>query len=243
MKVKKATNDFQAMTCLIIDDNPLARLALRNMVADVEGLQLAGECESALQAFNFLQKTPADLLLLDVEMPGMNGLELLQSLEKQPLVILITSKTEYAVDGFDQEVVDYIVKPVAMPRLLKAVQRAQERHKAAQPATFHEMGTDHLFARVNNQLLRIDFNDILFVQALGDYVVFQTAEKKHPVHLTMKAVEERLPAGRFLRVHRSYIVALDKIANVEQNSLQIGKHIVPVSEGFKAELMRQLNVI
>lgn len=231
------------MTCLIIDDNPLARLALRNMASEIEGLQLAGECESAMQAFNFLQKTPCDLLLLDVEMPGMNGLELLQSLEHQPLAILITSKTEYAVEGFDLQVVDYIVKPVAQSRLLKAVQRAMERQAAMQPAAVHEMATDHLFARVNNQLLRIDFKDILFVQALGDYVVFQTEGKKYPVHLTMKAVEERLPNNRFLRVHRSYIINLDKIFNMEQNSLQVGQHIVPVAEKSKAELMQRMNVI
>ena len=231
------------MTCLIVDDNPLARLALRNMASEIEGLQLAGECESAMEAFNFLQKNPADLLLLDVELPGMSGLELLKSLDHQPLAILITSKADYAVEGFDLQVVDYIVKPVALPRLLKAVQRAMERFEAQRPASVEELGPSHLFARVNNQLLRIDFDDILFVQALGDYVVFQTANKKHPVHLTMKAVEERLPASRFLRVHRSYIVALKKIANVEQNSLLIGKHIVPVSEHYKGELMQKLNVI
>ena len=231
------------MTCLIIDDNPLARLALRNMASEIEGLQLAGECESAMEAFNFLQKNPADLLLLDVELPGMSGLELLKSLDHQPLAILITSKTDYAVEGFDLQVVDYIVKPVALPRLLKAVQRAMERFEAQHPASAEELGASHLFARVNNQLLRIDFDDVLFVQALGDYVVFQTTGKKHPVHLTMKAVEERLPASRFLRVHRSYIVALNKIANLEQNSLLVGKHIVPVSENYKGELMQKLNVI
>ncbi|MCB0567084.1 MAG: response regulator transcription factor [Phaeodactylibacter sp.] len=231
------------MTCLIVDDNPLARLALRNMASEIEGLQLAGECESAIDAFNFLQKTPADLLLLDVELPGMSGLELLKSLDHQPLAILITSKTDYAVEGFDLQVVDYIVKPVALPRLLKAVQRAMERFEAHYPPGAEELGPSYLFARVNNQLLRIDFDDVLFVQALGDYVVFQTADKKHPVHLTMKAVEERLPPSRFLRVHRSYIVALNKIANLEQNSLLVGKHIVPVSENYKGELMQKLNVI
>lgn len=221
------------MNCLIVDDNPMARLALRNMVSDIEDLQLAGECESAIQAYNFIQKTPTDLLLLDVEMPGMSGLDLLGSLEEQPLVILITSKTDYAVEGFDLEVVDYIVKPVSMPRLLKAVQRAKDRNVAHSPANLHEMGADHLFVRVENQLIRIDFKDILFVQALGDYVVFQTEKKKYPVHLTLAAVEEKLPAEHFIRTHRSYLIAIDKIENVEQNSLQIAQHIIPVSESNK----------
>jgi two-component system, LytTR family, response regulator len=224
------------MTCLIIDDNPLARLALRNMTSEMEGLQLVGECESALQAYNFLQTKPCDLLLLDVEMPGISGLELLESLDHQPLVILVTSKTEYAVEGFEMQVVDYLVKPVTMPRLLKAVNRALEHYQIAKPV-------NHLFARVDNLLVRIDFQDILFVHALGDYVVFQTEEKKYPVHLTMKAVEERLPRNHFLRVHRSYIVALDKIVNLEQNSLLIGTHAVPVSEKAKGELLQRLNIL
>ena len=220
----------------------MARLALRNMMEDIEAMQLAGECESAIEAFNLLQKTPADLLLLDVEMPGMSGLELLQSLETQPLVILITSKTDYAVEGFNLEVVDYIVKPVALPRLLKAVQRAKDRW-AGTPTEVQQLGPDHLFVRIENQLLRIDFEDILLVQALGDYVVFQTEKKKYPVHLTMKAVEEKLPADRFLRVHRSYIVAVDKIENLEQNSLKIASHIVPVSENNKKRLLEKLNIV
>ncbi|PSR11657.1 MAG: DNA-binding response regulator [Bacteroidetes bacterium] len=223
------------MTCLIIDDNPLARLALRNMTSEIEGLHLAGECESAMQAYNFLKAQPCDLLLLDVEMPGMSGLELLKSLEKHPLIILVTSKTAYAVDGFEMQVVDYLVKPVTMPRLLKAVNLAMERHKDQYPA-------NHFFARVDSLLVRIDFQHILFVHALGDYVVFQTEDKKYPVHLTMKAVEERLPSNHFMRVHRSYIVALDKIVNLEQNSLLIGSHAVPVSEKVKGKLMQRLNI-
>ena len=231
------------MTCLIIDDNPMARLALRKMVEDIEFLDSVEECKSAMEAFNFLQKTPADLLLLDVEMPGMSGLELLQSLEIKPLVILITSKTEYAVEGFELEVVDYIVKPVSIPRLLKAVQRAADRMTSQSYADLHNLGTDHLFVRVDNQLVRIGFEDILFLQALGDYVVFQTDEKKFMVHLTLKALEEKLPEERFLRVHRSYIIAVGKIENLEQNSLKIGKHLIPVSESNKKNLMDRLNVL
>lgn len=233
---------IRRMTCIIIDDNPMARLALRNMVSEIEDLQLVGECESAMEAFNFLQKTHCDLLLLDVEMPGMSGLDLLQSLEHQPLVILITAKAKYAVEGFDLEVVDYIVKPVLLPRLLKAVQRAQERKVTQTPADVHELHNDHLFVRVENQLLRIDFKDILFIRALGDYVVFQTNEKKLPVHLTMKAVEDKLPNDLFIRVHRSYIVAMDKIENMEQNSLKITKYIVPISESYKKKLLSKLNI-
>lgn len=231
------------MTCLIVDDNPMARFALRNMLVDIDDLQMAGECESALEAYNFLQQTNCDLILLDVEMPGMTGLELLHSLEVPPLVILITAKADYAVEGFNLEVVDYIVKPVALPRLLKAVQRAKDRKLSLMDAHKTEENNNHLFVRVENQLLRIDFDDILFVQALGDYIVFQTPNKKYPVHITMKAIEEKLSDGRFLRVHRSYIVATDKIDNIEQNSLYVHGHIIPVSESNKKTLLNKLNII
>ncbi|MCB0633791.1 MAG: LytTR family DNA-binding domain-containing protein [Saprospiraceae bacterium] len=229
------------MKCMIVDDNPMARLALRKMLSNVEDLEISGEQEDAMAAFNQLQKEPVDLLFLDVEMPGMSGLELLKSLDYTPLVILITSKTEYAVEGFDLQVVDYILKPVALPRLLKAVHRAWEKWQQMQ-STSPEPQDDTIFIRVNNQLQGLEFSDIYLVQALGDYVVFFTKDKKYPVHLTMKAVEERLPGTRFLRVHRSYIVAIDKITNIEQNSLLLGDHLVPVSEGYKKSLMDRLNI-
>jgi len=229
------------MNCIIVDDNPLARLALKKMLTGIDDLEISAECENAMEAYNFLQKEPADLLLLDVEMPGMSGLELLKSLNYSPLAILITSKIEYAVEGFDLQVVDYIVKPVQLPRLLKAVQRAQEKWTHIHSPTPGE-GVDTIFVRVNNQLIGIKFEEILWVQALGDYVVFVTEDKKYPVHLTMKAVEERLLDANFLRVHRSYIIAIDKITNMEQNSLLLGQHTVPVSEGYKKGLMERLNI-
>lgn len=231
------------MTCLIVDDNPMARLALRNLLSNMEDLQFMEECENALDAYNYLQQNSTDLLFLDVEMPGMSGLELLQNLKEPPLVILITSKTEYAVEGFNLEVLDYVVKPVSLSRLLKAVERAKKRLSKAVPADFHELQKDHLFVRIENQLQRINFDDILFVQALGDYVVFQTEEKKYPVHLTMKGVEEKLPDPPFMRVHRSYIVAIDKIENMEQNSLKIGSFLLPVSESNKKPLLDKLNIL
>ena len=231
------------MTCLIVDDNPMARLALRNMTSDIGNLELVGECDSAVQAYNFLNKTPVDLLLLDVEMPGMSGLDLLKSLDHPPLVVLITAKSDYATESFDLEVVDYIVKPVTQPRLLKALHRAGERHNALQVMQSQGDDTTYLFVRVNNQFMRIDFDDILFVQAMGDYVKFQTAQKMHAVHMTMKAAEDRLPVDRFMRVHRSYIVALNKIESLEQNSIQIDTHVIPVSENFKQTLLERMNVL
>jgi DNA-binding LytR/AlgR family response regulator len=231
------------MNCLIVDDNPLARLAIRNMILEVGDLELAGEFENATQAYNFLHQNNCDLLFLDVEMPGMSGLELLKTIDHRPLVILITSKTEYAIEGFEMQVVDYLLKPVSFPRLLKAIHHAKELYAWKQSPAPLSDNQEFLFARVNGQMTRIDFADILFVESMGDYVIFHTHSRKYMVHLTMKGVEEKIPNDRFIRVHRGYIVALDKIDNMVQNSLQIEKHLVPVSETYKGQLMERMNML
>ena len=230
------------MTCLIVDDNPMARLALRNMVHQVDSLQLAGECETALEAFNLMRQTPVDLLLLDIEMPGMSGLELLESLDEPPVVILVTSKENYAVQGFQLHVADYIVKPASFPRFLNAVQHAQEvwknRKKAGEAG-----GERFLFVRSGNSFIRIDYENILYAQALGDYVAIMVGEKKVPVHITMKQLEEKLPPAAFARVHRSWIVAISKVDRLEDNAITIRQQIVPLSESYRVAFMKKMNVL
>lgn len=236
------------MTTLIVDDNELARLALRNMVDEVRSLKFVGECSSASEAFNLLQNQTVDLVLLDVEMPGMSGLDLIRTLQHPPIFILVTSETAYALEGFDLRVADYLVKPVLLPRFLTAVQRASElfdlRKLTAQSESEHMEGPDFLFARVNNQLVRIDFSNILYVQALGDYVTLITPVKKYTVHMTLKSLEERLPAARFCRVHRSSIVAVDKVASLEENSIVMtNKDVIPLSESYRSAFLKKMNIL
>ncbi|MCB0669746.1 MAG: response regulator transcription factor [Saprospiraceae bacterium] len=231
------------MNCLIVDDNPLARMAVRNMVKQIDDLNLLGELDNATQAFNFIQKNNCDLLLLDIEMPGISGLDLIKTLEHKPLIILITSKTEYALEGYELQVVDYLLKPVAFSRLLKAISHARELYDMQHQRGKENSTKDFLFVRANNQMTRIDFEEILYVEAMGDYVIFHTDSKKYVVHLTMKGVQESLPEDRFVRVHRSYIAALDKIDNMVQNSLEINKHVIPVSETYKSILTKHMNTL
>lgn len=233
------------MKYLIIDDNPMARAILRQIASGMEGLALAGECASALEAFNFLQKEPVDLLLLDVEMPEMSGLELLQNLPSRPLVILITSKTEYAVDAFDLNVVDYIVKPVTLSRFMAAVQKARDIWDSRLNTMEKSTEQDYLFVRSEGMLVKIRFDEILWLQALVDYVQFVTVSgKKHTVHATMKSVENHLNDARFVRVHRSYIVNTDKIDRIEEGAMiVIGKQVVPMSEQYKAAVMKRINLL
>lgn len=233
------------MKCLIIDDNPMARAVLRQLASNIEGLSVAAECASALEASNFLLKESVDLLLLDVEMPEMSGLELLQNLPSRPLVILITSKTDYAVEAFNLNVADYIVKPVTLHRFMTAIHKASELHGGKQNSLEKSTEKDYLFVRSDGALNKIRFDEILWVQALVDYVQFVTTSgKKHTVHSTMKSVESHLTDDRFVRTHRSYIVNVDKIDRIEEGSMIIiGKQVVPMSEQYKALLTKRLNLL
>jgi hypothetical protein len=233
------------MKYLIVDDNPMARTVLRQLASGIEGLTLAGECASALEAFNFLSKEPVDLLLLDVEMPEMSGLELLQNLPVRPLVVLITSKAEYAAEAYNLNVADYLVKPVNMPRLLAAIQKARELWEGRLNSVEKSSDKDYLFVRSEGALVKIRFDEILWVQALVDYVQFFTVSgKKHTVHATMKSVENHLSDPRFVRSHRSYIVNADKIDRIEESTMIIiGKQVIPMSEQYKAAVSKRLNLL
>ncbi|NUN99150.1 MAG: response regulator transcription factor [Saprospiraceae bacterium] len=229
------------MKCLIVDDNPMARTVLRQMATKVEWLEILGECETALETIRYLQQYEVDLLFLDVEMPDMNGLELLESLVRKPITILITSREEYAVKAFDVNVADYLVKPVGFARFMTAVQRAKELLdlQRKEPSTTN----DYLFVRANNALTRVPFDQILFIQAMDDYVVIATALQKYLVHTTMKGIGEKLPEKSFCRVHRSYIVAIDKIDSIADNMIAIAKQVIPLSESYKPALMSRLNLL
>lgn len=233
------------MKYLIIDDNPMARTVMRQLASGIEGMTLKGECASALEAFNLMLNESVDLLLLDVEMPEMSGLELLQNLPSKPLVILITSKTEYAAEAFDLNVVDYIVKPVTLPRFLAAVQKAREIWEGRLNTVEKSTEKDYLFVRSDGALSKVRFDEILWVQALVDYVQFITESgKKHTVHATLKAVESHLNDARFVRCHRSYIINTDKIDRIEEGAMiVIGKQVVPMSEQYKPAVLKRLNVL
>lgn len=233
------------MKCLIVDDNPMARAALRQIVSKIEGLSLVGECQSAEAAFDRLKQEPVDLLLLDVEMPEMTGLDLLQSLPVRPLAILVTSKSEYAAEAFNLNVADYIVKPVTLPRFLTAVQKAREIWDSRNNVVEKHDGPEDLFVRANGALVKIRLDDILWVQALVDYVQFVVSSgKKITVHATLKSVESHLSDPRFIRTHRSYIVNLNKIDQIQEGSMiLIGKQIIPISEQYKPAVLKSLNVL
>jgi DNA-binding LytR/AlgR family response regulator len=231
------------MKCLIVDDNKLARMALEKLLSQVPSLELVKECSDAGEALEALNTTQIDLLLLDIEMPEMTGLELIRKMSnKRPLIIFTTSKTDYAVEAFELNVVDYLVKPISLPRFRQAIEKANEAMESnKEELKVEEQG--FVFVKDNGVLKRISIDDIMFLEAMGDYVKVHTAVKFHVVHATLKSIEEKLPATKFLRVHRSYIVAINKIDYIQEGTISIGKTSIPVADTHKSNLNRRLNLL
>lgn len=232
------------MNCIIVDDNKMARTALKKLIEQVSFLELQEECANSVDAYNYLIKETVDLVFLDVEMPGMTGIELVRNLEKRPIIILITSKTDYAVEAFELNVADYIIKPVTLSRFMAAVSKAKELFEIkGQKIELNEKDKEYMFVRSNSILTKIKVKDITYIQALGDYVNIYTLDNRHTVHITLKGMEEKLPQDKFYRLHRSYLIALDHIDKVEEGTAFIGKHPVPIGEQYKKELLRKINLI
>lgn len=234
------------MNCIVVDDDKLARTAIRILIEQVDFLQLQQECATPVEAFNFLQKDDIDLVFLDVEMPEMSGIELIKNLEKRPIIILITSKEDYAVEAFELNVADYIIKPVTLPRFTRAVSKAKELFDSKDHMVdTNEKDKNYIFVRSNSILTKIKLNDITFIHAMGDYISIYTGEKDKccTIHCTMKVIEDKLPANKFFRLHRSYLVALDHIDSVEENTAYVGKNFLPIGEPFKKKLLKKLNLI
>jgi DNA-binding LytR/AlgR family response regulator len=231
------------MKCIIVDDNKMARMALKQLVSQVQTLETVAECSNAMEAYNQLANNSIDLIFLDIEMPEMSGIDLIKKLgAKKPLIIFTTAKTDYAVEAFELNVVDYLVKPISQGRLVQAVEKAQEALDSnKQEVKVEEQG--FVFVKDNGMLKRISIDDILFLEAMGDYVKVHTAPKFHVVHATLKSIEEKLPASKFLRVHRSYIVAINKIDFIQEGTIAIGKTTVPVADTHKANLNKRLNLL
>ncbi|MGZ5190583.1 MAG: LytR/AlgR family response regulator transcription factor, partial [Flavisolibacter sp.] len=227
----------------IVDDNTMARMVLKQLVSQVPYLELVAECENAEDALTSLNTTQVELVLLDIEMPGMSGLELIKKLgNTKPLIIFTTAKKDYAVEAFELSVVDYLIKPIALPRFKQAVEKASEAIESnKQELKVEEQG--FVFVKDNGVLKRISIEDILFLEAMGDYVKVHTLQKFHVVHATLKSIEEKLPAAKFIRVHRSYIVAINKIDFIQEGTISIGKTSIPVADTHKSNLNKRLNLL
>jgi len=226
--------------CMIVDDEPMARKGLQEYCAEVDFLDPVTVCDSPVKAITLLQTQPVQLLFLDIQMPRINGLDLLRSLPQPPLVVLTTAYPEYALQGFELNVIDYLLKPVAFERFMKAVSKAHSYYELLQRPATAEEAPSYFFIKCDNGLERICFNDILYAEALQNYVVLHTLQRRYVTYLTFKAVEDYLPEQQFLRVHKSYIVALSKIERIIGNDIMIGTQNIPVSRHLKDGVMERI---
>ena len=221
----------------------MARTAMKQLVSQVQMLELVAECKDAMEAYNYFKNEHIDLLLLDIEMPGMTGIELTKQLgNKRPLIIFTTAKTDYAVEAFELNVVDYLVKPVSIPRFFQAVEKAKETLDSNKQEVKIE-AQQFVFVKDNGVLKKLNVEDILYLEAMGDYVKVHTPQKFHVLHSTLKSIEEKLPPTKFIRVHRSYIVSLQKIDFIQDGVISIGKASIPVAETYKSALNKRLNLL
>ena len=231
------------LNCLIIDDEPLARKGLREYIADVEFLHLAGEFDNPLKATAALSDQQVHLLFLDIHMPKISGIDFLKTLQHPPLVIFTTAYPQYALEGFDLSVLDYLLKPISFDRFFKAALKAKDHFQSRQagaPVVQDVNKDDYIFIKTDNKLVKLAYNDILFVEALQNYIAIHTQEKKYITYLTFKSIEESLPADSFLKVHKSYLVAVPKITSIEGNEIIVGTHHIPISRNLKDEVMDKL---
>src|SRR4030095_1195729 len=230
------------MNCVIVDDNPLARMAMVELVSQVNGLNSAGECGNAIDAFNILQQQKVDLLLLDIEMPGISGIELIKNLgTKCPVIIFTTAKKEYAVDAFELDVADYLVKPVTPGRFFHAIEKAREIISYNKGSANPEQ--EFVFARENGVLRKINLDDILYMEAMGDYVKIFVQSKFFMVHTKLRSIEEKLPSDKFLKVHRSFIVAINQIERIEEGVIVINQKPIPVADAYRSTLNNKLHIL
>ncbi|WMI65416.1 LytTR family DNA-binding domain-containing protein [Aestuariibaculum sp. YM273] len=237
------------MNCIIIDDEETARAIIKQMCSLTGDLTVLEEFPNAIQAMKYLNQNEVDLIFLDIHMPEFTGFDFIQSLKNPPKIILTTSDSKFAIDAFEYDcIIDYLVKPVLPARFEKAVLKAKKTELKQEAVTDSEpkeqtTSDNDLYVNIDRRLIKIDIPSIYLIEAKGDYINIKTQTKNYTVHSTLKKIEEKLPADLFLKVHRSYIINIGEIVDIEDNSVLIKKDVVPVSRSNRPELMNRLNLL
>ena len=224
-----------SMNCLIIDDEPLSRDVIRNYVNDHPDLQLEAECKDAFEAMAVLEKSKVELIFLDINMPKLSGINFYKSLNQKPLVIFTTAYPEFAVEGFELDAVDYLLKPFSFERFIKAVNKAKGKVAAPEKET-----SDYIMLKADKKMYRTAYDDILYFESLGDYVKVHTKDRVLIIAGTLKKLLVELPESRFLRTHKSYIISMAQVEYIEGNQIKIGEHMVSIGQAYREEVMNRL---
>jgi two-component system, LytTR family, response regulator len=228
--------------CIAVDDEPLALALLQDNIRQVPDLELVASCSTAMEALAVLNRLEIDLIFLDIQMPGLTGLQLLQSLAIRPMVILITAYEKFALEGFNLDVIDYLVKPVPFERFLRACNKAVEFYKMKNISVSETSGrSDYFFVNAEYGLVKIIYAEIRVIEGLKDYLKIHHGDTKPLIiRMSMKSIEEKLPQGKFFRIHKSYIVALSFITAIRRNSVFLGELELPLSDLYKEDLLREI---
>lgn len=228
------------INCIAVDDEPLALDLIEDFIAKIPFLILMKKCYNAYDALEILNSERVDLIFLDIQMPEISGIQLAKSLSNNPMIIFTTAYTNYAVDGFNLNAIDYLVKPFSFDRFFTAVNKAYKlfnldtkNTNETKPIIEENINTDYMFVKADSSTVRINFNEILYIEGLKDYIIIFTTNKKILTLQTMKGMETKLPANLFARVHRSYIVAISKIDSIQRNRIVIGEKWIPIGGSYK----------
>lgn len=226
------------INCLVVDDEPIAREGIMEYIAQIDYLFAVAQCKSAAEAAGLLQKHKVDLIFMDIQMPKITGIEFVKALPDPPLIIFTTAYSEYALEGFELDVLDYLLKPISFPRFLKSVEKAQSylRSINKEPAS----GQDFFFIKCNGKIENITTADVIYVEALANYVIIHTRQKKYITYLTFSGIEGQLPAHLFVRIHKSYLVAIAAIQTIDGNEVITSSVRLPLSKSYRQDVMSRI---
>ena len=235
------------MNCIIIDDEATARLIVNQLCSTIPDLDVIDEFSNAIDAIKFLNQQTVDVIFLDIHMPGFTGFDFVQTLRNSPKIVLTTSDTNFAIEAYEYEaIVDYLVKPITQERFDKSIKKVKNslaQQPKITPTNSNTTVGDELYINIDRRLIKLKFDEILLIEAKGDYIDVRTEKELHRVHNTLKKIKEKLPEELFLQIHRSYIINFTKIIDIEDNSVLIDKNVVPISRSNRPELMRRLNLL
>jgi two-component system response regulator LytT len=232
------------MKCIIIDDEQMSREILSIMISNTIGLHLVDQFSNAIDALKYLNQNEVDLIFLDIHMPNFSGFDFIQTIKNPPKVILVTTDKNFAIDAFNYDcIADYLVKPIENTRFISAIKRINAKSKDAKPLETVGLSTKEIYVNIDKRLIKIDLLSINNIQANGDYIIIKTEGQNYVVHTTLKKIEQKLPKPLFLKIHRSHIINVNKIIDIQDNSVLINKEVIPISKKNKEELMRHLNLL
>lgn len=236
------------MNCIIVDDEKMARAIVSKLCSSTPEINVVEEFDNAIAAIKYLNQHPIDIVFLDIHMPGFSGVDFVQTLKDSTKIVLTTSDTDFAIAAYEYEaIIDYLVKPITAERFHKSIQKiksAVKKVSSEAPKDMEDKGDqEDLYINIDRRLIKLKFNEILFIEAKGDYIDISTMSQLYRVHTTLKKIKEKLPEKTFFQIHRSFIINFTKIIDIEDNSVLIEKKVIPISRSSRPELIRRLNLL